>query len=416
MDLKKTRGEKRTLNGFERRRLLKSVSAIVLSAAMILQGMPSGFSFQTKADPVTPAQGAGIYAVAENGTTSTADANARRIYEFYKGEELLGTQYVRKADDLVDYRPVLSEGERLAGWYDASDATQTAKTIDELNAELHASTVTEGEKVVLKAKLIETRTVTFSNRNDVVENTFTVDYGTDFQVLENYVPLHSNEKFNAWQVSGGGAIYPVNSTITNVTEDIALVPIVVEGHWLRFAENDGAGGASYAAPVLLAPGVPYTTLPDASFMKRPGYTFAGWYRSTDCTIDANGIATANSGASPVTSISITEDTTVYAMWTPATVRYHINVWWQSIDDKTDTNPKHYRFISHSDGSEYDGSEYFEVAALTTLNVTNNDSSVTITDGTHSKTINVPFGFDFGSVVINNPSEYTTDKVSGLGNT
>jgi pilin isopeptide linkage protein/uncharacterized repeat protein (TIGR02543 family)/uncharacterized repeat protein (TIGR01451 family) len=153
-------------------------------------------------------------------------------------------------------------------------------------------------------------------------------------------------------------------SITLGDENIYLYPKFEEGHYLIFKTGDDA---TIIDPEFVAAD-DVTTAP--SDPERAGYTFVGW--ST----------TENSTTADFTFGSeLTADTTLYAVWEPATTTYTVIFWKQSVTDDKDAADADKTY-------EYAGSE-------TRTGTTESYASATTSDMSKSS-INDGVGFHFNS--------------------
>ena len=297
-------------------------------------------SFQT--------DGFSVYAVVEDGDTSD---NARMTVEFYNGDELIASMIVKNSDtaeqlETILYDPgvgTISNGVLFDGWTFEKDYTlddaKNAMSIGQVREWAEAKTITEHETVKLYAALVKTFKVTYLDERNASLGTDNVtmiadDTSVRYTINMGYTPIDDLHNFAGWNVSSGSSNiegYTEGTTYENGTEitisgDVVLSVNAPEGHWLIFDEN--GKGATYNAPVFVESGEG-TVQPEGTKvanMSRSGYTFGGWYKDAACS----------SGSEFVFGNEISDNTTIYAKWTPnRTADYTVIVWRQSVTDNYD---------------------------------------------------------------------------------
>ncbi len=350
-----------------------------------------------------------VYAIVATGDP---EGKYYRTYNFYRNEgdtEPLYSQAVTVGDTLADppMIPGLSETQCLMGWYKSGETAENAKDFDVYKDEWNGvASLSADETYDLYANIVTTHSIIYEDEDGNVLTTVTVEDGKDCPISRNYTPHSGSDVFKGWILDGdGGQLYTTDDTLTSVTSDHVFTPSLNHAYILHFIENDGAGGAAYAPPVTLEEGTdiaPY--LPGADKMTRPGYTFDGWYHGSG----EDGTATLT--GSQVTGGAITEETWLYAKWTPAQSTVSVLVWIQSLDDRYDATEKHYDFSS----------TYSVVdAAITSETVIADSTSIggkTIAEYKALYPAAIGDGFTFSTMEIKNPHQYVTDGVSGVGNT
>ena len=141
----------------------------------------------------------------------------------------------------------------------------------------------------------------------------------------------------------------VEDTIS-IKERTDLYPIFSGIRWLTF--NTGEGG-NYIPPqyYYLNRGTGDAAVTTLSVPTRKGYTFDGWYTAetggTRVT-DGSGKVITNLNTTDLQykdgSLSVLNDTDLYAHWTPATTTYSVVIWKQSLNDRYDATEKTYDFV------------------------------------------------------------------------
>lgn len=317
--------------------------------------------------------------------------NARIGYRFWyfngssgKYEEIT-TQYFRYKDvqgqGRMIYEPTIPGVEQsdlttiFEGWHKGTvndgeaDLEDQAVTVADLNAELQSKAKTdyvEGTIVDVIAKLKSAYYITYVdvNPSNVLGTDLVVkeESGTTYFSIKNGMkPTKYEEDLKGWklidQASDPDATLYEAGLLYPITENITLAPVIENGYWLIFDDNDMiddgtgkmvSGGASYTPPAFYMNNETEQQKtvqpPDPEWV---GYDFAGWYEDEACTtpFTFGGVLTA--------------DTTVHAKWVPSASSYTVIIWKQPTDpDKTD--PKDYDFdqsftIGVDSNKELDGS-------------------------------------------------------------
>ena len=99
----------------------------------------------------------------------------------------------------------------------------------------------------------------------------------------------------------------------NITEDMNVYPASASC-WLTFDSQGGSAVASHYVQQNQA-----FNLDNVDKPKKAGYTFAGWSLTTD--------------GESVTKVTPTQDTKLYALWTPATANYTVIHWQENANDE-----------------------------------------------------------------------------------
>lgn len=273
-----------------------------------------------------------IYAIVDTGEA------ARLKVVFHKADGTDPTTiHVKKGDDVdaVVYDPgagSLQTGQVFRGW--TTDANYTNATTPMTIADVRTlvagklpaaqdETVLDLYPIVLKAI-----SVSYLDENDTSlgSTTFYLDPGEasmSYTVEMPYTPPSSYQNFEGWKVKSGGDgiegyvpgdIYP-NDTQLTLSDNVVFSVNAPTGHWLIFDEN--GRDATYNAPQFIKDGG--TTSEPPLDMVRPGYTFDGWY-------------TAPTGGQQFTfGGELSDNTTVYAHWTPKTrATYTVLIWKQNV--------------------------------------------------------------------------------------
>lgn len=153
-------------------------------------------------------------------------------------------------------------------------------------------------------------TVSFDgNGGSVSSSSKTVTYGSTYGTLPT--PTRTGYDFVGWYTSVSGGSQITSSSTVGITSNQTLY-----AHWspkIYTLSYNGNGGSVSSTVYIVAYGSTYGTLPTPT---RAGYDFLGWYTSAI-------------GGSQITSssvVSIAENHTLYAHWSPKTyiVTYNAN--------------------------------------------------------------------------------------------
>lgn len=258
-----------------------------------------------------------------------------------------------------DYRQILKGGEKLIipqlpsssdkstfiGWFVGDDKGPTANTSFDFS---EAVTVKENTSVNLYAVFADCAYLIFHDQYDAEKDAWPVVATRRGEMKDGSVEIRTDditvtydggigaseadkEKaahmiFLGWsftQVENAGVngnAELVKNTVT-ISENKDLYPIFSEIRWLSF----NTMGGNYIAPEYHNIGSKVTGLRAPT---RTGYNFAGWYTDP-----------AYKKGTKVTSLTISEDTTLYAKWEEGDSKYTIIIWQESATDVVDPNTK-----------------------------------------------------------------------------
>lgn len=314
------------------------------------------FDFTVKDDTISfDAFGFSVYEVTENPVCT---------FNFYYPDATSSNGYANYYYPLEtgskDYRQILKDGEKLTvpqlpsssdkstfiGWFVGDANGPTANTSFDFSESV---TVTENSSVNLYAVFADCAYLIFHDQYDAEKGAWpvvatrrgemkngsatirtddiTVTYDGGIGASDADKEKAAHMIFRGWSttqvenagVNGDAKLVPETLTIS---ENKDLYPIFSEIRWLSF---DTMGG-SYIAPQYHDIGSTVTDLPTP---KRTGYTFDGWYTK-------NG--------TKVTSLTISEDTTLYANWTPGMTHYTVAIWQQQSTDEVN-GEKNYDYVA-----------------------------------------------------------------------
>ncbi|MGI6051891.1 MAG: InlB B-repeat-containing protein [Bilifractor sp.] len=138
--------------------------------------------------------------------------------------------------------------------------------------------------------------------------------GDEIDTTDVTLPSAGTSSFTGWYTDTA-LTNEAGDTVTLGSENIYLYPKFEEGHYLIFKTGDDA---TIIEPEFVASGSVTTEPTDP---ERAGYTFVGW-----STTEGSTTADFTFGS------ELTEDTTLYAVWEPATTTYTVLFWKQSVTD------------------------------------------------------------------------------------
>ena len=273
-----------------------------------------------------------IYAIVDTGEA------ARLKLVFHKAD---GTDpvdiYVKKADsvDTVVYDPgagTLQPEHVFRGW--TTDANYTGATPPMTIADVRTlvagrlPAVADEETIDLYPIALKAISVSYLDENNTSLGTTTLflDPGETsiyYTVNMPYTPPSSYQNFQGWEVKSGGdgieghvpgTTYR-NNTQLKLSESVVFSVNAPTGHWLVFNEN--GRDATYNAPEFIKDGD--VTYEPTLEMRRPGYTFDGWYTK------------ATGGDRFTFGGQLTDNETIYAHWTPKVrASYTVLIWKQNV--------------------------------------------------------------------------------------
>lgn len=229
----------------------------------------------------------------------------RTTYEFYNGNTLVETQIVKDGDTLVE--PAVPEGDgEFLGWYVGEEKLTFGQvSLDD---------TIKGTTIRVDAKFNGTVYVTFYDADGTtVVAVKKVENGSVTTTDVTAQPAAAGQAFDGWTTTQGGS-EKVGETFSTET-NASLYPVFVSAAWLTFDAN--GDGATATETQYVKAGETTTAPADP---QRPGYTFAGWYTQPE------------GGEAFVFENALTENTTVYAHWTPAAANYTVIIWKQKVTD------------------------------------------------------------------------------------
>ncbi|MDY6307488.1 MAG: InlB B-repeat-containing protein, partial [Oribacterium sp.] len=214
------------------------------------------------------------------------------------------------------YAPTTPEktGSKFLGWSYTEDVTALQKGDPGDFVKLTASVKTTGD-VKLYPVFQEAYYVFFLDAQGRVSTTKEGVSGDVISVSDVKIPLDSTHSVTGWYTEKEFTNTNKVDSVTLSDRNVTLYPKVEEGHYLYFSSGDGA---SYVKPVFVA-AEKGTVAPDDP--TRPGYTFLHWSEREE-------------GSAYTFGSSISEDTTLYAVWEAKTdTTYTVIFWKQSVLDK-----------------------------------------------------------------------------------
>ena len=256
-----------------------------------------------------------IYVI--TGIDTAKQEPAIATYKFYDadGKEISdSTQKVKNGETV--YAPTTPEktGSKFLGWSYTEGATALQEGDPGDFVMLTASVKTTGD-VKLYPVFKEAYYVFFLDAQGRVSTTKEGVSGDVISVSDVKIPLDSTHSVTGWYTEKEFTNTNKVDSVTLSDRNVTLYPKVEEGHYLYFSSGDGA---SYVKPVFVA-AEKGTAAPDDP--TRPGYTFLHWSEREE-------------GSAYTFGSSISEDTTLYAVWEAKTdTTYTVIFWKQSVLDK-----------------------------------------------------------------------------------
>lgn len=234
-------------------------------------------------------------------------------YNFHDADgNVVDTQNVKTGDTLNKPSSPEKDGYKLVGW----STTKGSSTADFDG--FGKVTVDKEETVNVYPVFQEAHYVFFMDGTEDSSRVSTTKEGVEgdrISTADVKLPLESTKSVTGWYTDKA-LTDPVGDTVTLGTKNIKLYPKIEEGHYLQFASGEGA---TYIAPQFVAANKGTKKPSDP---KRPGYTFVGWSTEKDA-------ATANFDFGG----TISEDTTLYAVWKAKDdTSYTVVYWKQSVED------------------------------------------------------------------------------------
>ena len=250
-----------------------------------------------------------IYVISGEGEENIPVAT----YNFHDANgAVIDTQNVKTGDTLNKPSSPEKEGYKLVGWSTTKDAS--TPDFDGFGK----VTVNKEETINVYPVFKEAHYVFFMDGTDDSSRVSTTKEGVEggkISTTDVKLPLESTKSVTGWYTDKA-LTDPAGDTVTLGTKNIKLYPKIEEGHYLQFASGEGA---TYIAPQFVAANKGTKKPSDP---KRPGYTFVGW------STEKNG-TTANFNFGD----TISEDTTVYAVWEAKNdTQYTVIYWWENAND------------------------------------------------------------------------------------
>ena len=310
--------------------------------------------------------GFSIYAVVDD-----PQSEYRRMkVEFYNYDGSPITSMIVKNNDseedlkMILYDPgtgTVPDGTIFKGWWRGDSANYTAsqsdidqaKTIKDIREWVAGydfpAPESDGEIPVIKyyAMVYKYHNVTYYGDDSEISlgthTAYALPSGdeTPYTVSMAYTP-DANQNFKGWRPSTETAdhivtgqtddgVYP-NGTEITIDGDVVFHVEAPEGNWLVYHQN--GKGASYNAPQFYEAGE--TTFPAANANPpvRSGYTFGGWYTGVSGEPDSTGYAPVDESKPFTFGSELTENTEIYAKWTPNTTAPYTVICWTQNADRT----------------------------------------------------------------------------------
>lgn len=256
-----------------------------------------------------------IYVITGIGTT--AQDPAVETWNFYGADNstILSTQSVKNEETIVSPKTPEKDGYIFQGWAYSVESAASG-TVDVNAFTTRTADVSTTQTINLYPVFSQKLYVFFVDTYGRVWQTKEGKAGDKIPTSDVTLPLGSEQSVTGWYTDSTLAGEAV-AEVTLENSDVTLYPKVESGHYLFFSSGDGA---SYVAPQFVsANGVTAKPADPA----RSGYTFAGWSSSPD-----SATADYTFGG------TLTENTTVYAVWRASTnTKYTVIYWTQSVNDK-----------------------------------------------------------------------------------
>ena len=203
-------------------------------------------------------------------------------------------------------------GYTFGGWYESASLTGTSLTGSYTTSEnrtLYAKWTAVNYTVSYSSTIVSggspvpatSGTVPVDNSNYNIGQTMVVSANTGLLTRTGYY-------FAGWVTNedGSGVAYSASQTITFGAANITLYPKWLPATYTITYNKNGASGELAKATDTYTTLGSSITLPGGGTMAKSGYTFGGW------SLTANGSALSNAG------YTVTQDVTLYAVWTLAT--------------------------------------------------------------------------------------------------
>ncbi len=240
------------------------------------------------------------------------DDPAIATYNFHDAAgNVTSTQAVKDGETLYSPATPEKDGATFVGWATSADATEAeVEPFDSMTAAVGETATIDYYPVYREAHY-----VFFMDKYGRVATTKEGIEGDSVLTTDVTLALSTTEGVTGWYYDEG-LTELAGSEVVLGTEDITLYPKIEEGSYLYFSTGDGA---SYVAPTFFAAGQPTTAPSDPT---RPGYDFVGW-------TETEGGTSADYAFDSI----ITENTTLYAVWSPRSdTPYTVIIWKQSTND------------------------------------------------------------------------------------
>ena len=221
------------------------------------------------------------------------------------------------------------------GWYLKS----ANGTIASIPFDFSTSITSDTELV---AKFSDNWAVLFKDANGkVIQTQEIANGGIASDIGSSMIVAPAGYAFDCWY--NGSSAYDFS---TPVTSNLTLTPHFEKSHYVWFVTN----GSAVSSQGVVSGG--YATEPVAP--TRAGYDFAHWSISAD----------DSTGAFDFSATPITDDTVLYAIWTPATVNYTVVYWFEkpNITGEPGTEPSNYAYKMSETKTAVAGSTVAPVAA------------------------------------------------------
>jgi len=294
---------------------------------------------------------------------------ARATYKFYNGSTEVGSQVVKAGDTVILPTSPSEEGAVFTGWYDTADGTD-GKLISTTVSNVTAGTTYKWYAHFETAHYVYYKESAAANARTLFSEK--VIAGSEVP-LDKTFEVKTDKALIGWSTDPNAT--EALTEYTMGTSDVNLYPVIKEAHWLTF---NSEGGTS-VDPVSVINGSAPVKPSDPT---KTGYSFGGWYTDESCS-DSNAFNWES---------TLTENTILYAKWTPATANYTVVYWQESLTPGADGSIQ-YDYISSSSQSGTTGSN---------ANISTFETAV--------------YGFHYASYATNNTSDTTALTIAADGTT
>lgn len=304
----------------------------------------------------------------------------RIFYTFYNGSTTLATEYITKIEDFYDPGVSPQYGQTFLGWaYDPAETDEDKMlSFEQLKAALETKldgAFEDGTEVKVYARFHEAYYLRYMVMKEdgtvgVIKSENVRTDATDKTKTVNCNYSSAGEEFEGWIDAATGTVYQNGKTL-ELDHHIDLYAKVEGRFWLVF--NANIKGATFTGPQLIYNDF-VTERPENPTKK--GYLFDGWNTEPD------GSGTwwyKSDGSVDRFGGTITEDTTLYAIWKGAPSNYYVVFWKQKVDATGNDPLKDYEYAESVQRNGVTGDEVQITTADTQKNYDHYVYNASITD-------------------------------------